>query len=68
MGFWIRSLDKPSSVLPSELIKSGKVFPKSGICWSKTVALQYARPGCHHHHHHHLVAGIMKSCWTAVAM
>ena len=61
---WIISQDEPfngntSSVLPSEFIKSGKVFPRVGICWSKTVALQYARPGCqdhHHHHHHHLVA------------
>ena len=35
------------------------MFAKGAICWSKTVALQYARPGCqdhHHHHHHHLVA------------
>ena len=37
------------------------MFAKGAICWSKTVALQYALPGCqdhdhHHHHHHHLVA------------
>ena len=33
------------------------MFAKGGICWSKTVALQYALPGCQdHHHHHHLVA------------
>ena len=35
------------------------MFAKGAICWSKTVALQYALPGYqdhHHHHHHHLVA------------
>ena len=57
-----------SSKQANILVDSGKVFPRVGICWSKTVALQYARPGCqdhdhdhhrhnqHHHHHHHLVA------------
>ena len=30
--------------LPSQFIKSGQVFAKGGVGWTKSVALQYARP------------------------
>ena len=47
--FQITNVSISVNISPSQLVKSGQVFPKAGVCRSKTVALQNARSRCGDH-------------------